>query len=125
MREAQVRIAGKGDIDAIAGLAARIFKEARIETGEENTYFVAEEKRKLIGFIHLIWKGEKIVLQGIGVEPEFRGSGIGSKLLEAAISYCEKKSAVEVVLKVKALNPAARLYLKHGFFAKKTGDVYT
>ena len=124
MREAKIRIAKEDDVEEIAKLASRIFDGANVNLGAENIFFVAEDKKKLVGFVHLIKKGKKIVLQGIGVEPAFRGSGIGTGLLEAAISYCEKNTE-EILLNVKAINPAAKLYLEHGFFAKNSDDILT
>jgi len=127
MLEITIRRAGANDIESIALLAAKIFDDSRIS--ELDVYYVAEVKRKdaeeIVGFVHLIEKPEKIVLQGIGVDEKFRNAGIGTKLLDAALAYCEQSSAAEVVLKVRALNPAANLYLSHGFFAKQMGDVLT
>lgn len=50
----------------------------------------------------------------IGVLPEYRGKGVGKRLLEALLKACEPRFA-SVLLSVREENPAVRLYLRTGF----------
>lgn len=58
----------------------------------------------------------------IGVLPEFRGQGLGSRLLEAGLSYLKTRGVEKVRLEVRPGNLAAvRLYKNHGF--EKVGSM--
>ena len=57
----------------------------------------------------------------IFVKEEFRGKGIGKKLLEEAESYCREKRYSRILLMVSVNNvEAIRLYNKMGFKAEQT-----
>lgn len=52
----------------------------------------------------------------LGVIDEFRGKGIGPKLLEKVFEEVDKEPAIKYVdLHVISHNPAARFYEKRGF----------
>lgn len=53
---------------------------------------------------------------GMGLLPEFRGQGLGSKLLSAVLAHAKKFGLEKVELNVYTSNPAAiALYKKFGF----------
>ncbi len=80
--------------------------------------FVAELDGRLVGIAlgrihgragiaHLSW---------IGVDPKYRGLGIGESLLLTFIDYARSKGCHKVTLyTLPCLRRALRLYLKHGF----------
>ncbi|OIO21263.1 hypothetical protein AUJ17_02935 [Candidatus Micrarchaeota archaeon CG1_02_47_40] len=119
------KIEDEEDFCDIGAVILEIFPEALLEFDENNSYFFAKKGKQIIGFAHAMRakKGEYI-LQGLGVLPEFRGKGIGNKLADLAIEFCEGMGAGQIVLKVKMTNPAILLYLKKGFFLKKVLDVF-
>jgi GNAT superfamily N-acetyltransferase len=123
MKGVIVRIATEDDYGGIAGLMEELFPRKAMNAGTGDVYFVAEACGAIVGFAHIVLRGEKAVLQGIGVTEELRRKGIGALLLESAIAYCREIGQSDVCLKVKALNPAARLYAKKGFFVMQFGDV--
>ena len=52
----------------------------------------------------------------MGILPEFRGKGIGSRLVEAALDKAWEFGLEKVELEVYTINePAIALYRKHGF----------
>jgi ribosomal protein S18 acetylase RimI-like enzyme len=64
---------------------------------------------------------DQLLMDGIGVSPAMRGSGIGTKLLDALIGYARKQGCRSVRLDVIDTNPAARrLYVRVGFVPVKT-----
>ena len=63
----------------------------------------------------------QLLMDGIGVSPKMRGSGIGTKLLQSLIAYAKKEGYRSVRLDVIDTNPAARgLYERIGFVPVKT-----
>jgi ribosomal protein S18 acetylase RimI-like enzyme len=63
----------------------------------------------------------QLLMDGIGVSPKMRGSGIGTKLLHSLIEYAKKEGYRSVRLDVIDTNPAARrLYERVGFVSVKT-----
>ena len=52
---------------------------------------------------------------GIGVDPGFRGRGIGAALLMALFEQAERQGIRAISLSVEADNPAFRLYERFGF----------
>ena len=63
----------------------------------------------------------QLLMDGIGVSPKMRGSGIGTKLLHSLIEYAKKEGHRSIRLDVIDTNPAARrLYERVGFVPVKT-----
>lgn len=83
-------------------------------TGGEALAFVAEEKRRVIGFILAVREGEDIHIHDLAVVPEQRRKGVASALLQRLFSAA--KGARRVRLEVRVSNlPARAFYAKHGF----------
>lgn len=112
-----------GFSEGLASLIRRLFPKSEPLFTDKDVYFVAEEKGNVMGFVHLILKENAILLQGIGVEPAWRGRGVGGRLLDSAVRFCDRKK-MDIFLKVKPTNPALNLYHKKGFTLKKIRDVY-
>ena len=108
----------------IQKLIDEIFPDADPDFYASDVYFVAVVGKEDVGFVHLTPKDGRILLQGIGVREEFRGSGIGNKLVDTAVNLAEK-TGKEIFLKVKPGNAVAlNLYAKKGFAIKRVRDVY-
>jgi ribosomal protein S18 acetylase RimI-like enzyme len=112
-----------GFSEGLASLIRGLFPKSEPLFTERDVYFVAEEGGAIVGFVHLILGEGRILLQGIGVLPEWRGHGVGGRLLDAAVRFCDRRGA-DIFLKVKPANPALNLYHKKGFTLKKIKDVY-
>lgn len=109
--------------EELASLVRRLFPASEPLFRKNDSYFIAEEGGRIIGFSHLVEADGRILLQGIGVLSEWRERGIGGRLLDAALRFADKKG-MDVFLKVKPDNPALGLYYKKGFTLKKIKDVY-
>lgn len=112
-----------GFSEELASLIRGLFPKSELLFTERDAYFVAEEGDVIVGFVHLILGEGRILLQGIGVLPEWREHGVGGRLLDAAVRFCNRKG-MDIFLKVKPANPALNLYHKKGFTLKKIKDVY-
>ena len=79
-------------------------------------WLVAVEGERLAGYV-----GSQSVLgwadmMNIAVDPDFRGQGVGRRLIEELIAHLKKNSVTCLTLEVRASNdPAIRLYDKLGF----------
>lgn len=60
--------------------------------------------------------GDRVELLSLWVDPQFRGEGVGDRLVEAVVDWADSRQAAEVVLMVREGNPHARaLYERQGF----------
>ena len=79
-------------------------------------YWVFEHDDQIIGFLLLMDRGEAAQLRYFLIRPEYRGIGLGKKLMELYIEFfhkCDYKSSY--LCTTQELDTAAYLYLKHGF----------
>lgn len=83
---------------------------------------VADDDGTLVGWIKLVpptalaSNAHVQQIQGLGVDPESRRSGIGRALLDAVVALAVSRGARKVTLRVLSSNgPAQRLYISAGF----------
>ena len=86
--------------------------------------FVAEREGKVVGYTYaglegvdyMALRGPAGALYDIVVDPEFRGQGVGQKLLEATITALRERGAPRIVLSTAEKNASARrLFARAGF----------
>ncbi len=87
--------------------------------------FVAEEDGKVVGFI----VGATLENQGIikltAVEQNYRGKGIGKKLIEFILEHFKEKDVKEIMARSRTQNTAGISFLKtFGFEITKTIENY-
>ena len=83
---------------------------------------VARQAGAVIGMVNLLYTmstalGEKVaLLEDMVVDPDVRGSGVGSLLLEEAIRHTRMKGCKRITLLTDRNNEEAqRFYRRHGF----------
>jgi len=77
---------------------------------------VADIGGKVVGYIALVDYGREAKIISFAVKREFRGKGIGTKLLKTAIERCKQRGKERILLEVRVSNTTAqRLYKKNGF----------
>ncbi|MBY6275149.1 ribosomal protein S18-alanine N-acetyltransferase [Symbiobacterium thermophilum] len=79
-------------------------------------YLVARAGERVVGFagMHVLW--EMAHVTNVAVHPEFRGRGIGERLMRELIRIAYRRGAVRMTLEVRVGNfPAQALYRKLGF----------
>lgn len=82
--------------------------------------FFALSGQQVVGWIDIKPHPEEGVRHrgtlGMGIQHDFRGRGIGARLMEAALAKAKKRGLIRVELTVYASNPVAyALYRKFGF----------
>lgn len=87
-----------------------------------NQLWIAEKEHKIVGCIAIIKKGEhEAQLRWFGVDRTMQGEGIGNRLLDTAMRFCEERNYTDVILwTIEMLKPARHLYGKHGFTKTET-----
>lgn len=79
-------------------------------------YVVAEIDGKIAAYGGIWLVVDEGHITNIAVHPDFRGRGLGDKIIEAVIEECKKNSIISMTLEVKVSNYAAQsLYRKYGF----------
>lgn len=119
----RIRKLKKIEIPEVTKLIVELFPEANFIIETNDLILVAEFSGKIVGFSHIRFMENRIILKGIGVGKKYQRRGIGKKILEKTIVSLEKKG-LPVYLKVKNSNDIAiGLYSKEGFVGKKYGNV--
>jgi ribosomal protein S18 acetylase RimI-like enzyme len=125
-RHVRIRLAVKRDVSAIEKSISKwlnweIPREESIKRAiRKKELLVADQQENVIGFIHQVMH-EDIIDSGLNsfitcfyVVPEFRGRGVGSRLLRRAIKDALGKAAVGVEVST-ASRDARRFYERHHF----------
>lgn len=130
-----VRPATVSDLDELARIDEEAFDDdawsrsalaAELDAvGDTRVVLVAVDPELAVGFAILLVVADTADVQRLAVAPSHRGRGVGSDLLTALIASAEAAGCDEVLLEVAADNePAALLYLRHGFVAISTRPRY-
>jgi len=81
-----------------------------------NRAWVCEHNLTIIGFLALMNRGDAAQLRYFIIDPNYRGIGLGKKLMNLFIDFmksCGYQKAY--LLTTKGLDPAISLYTRHGF----------
>jgi ribosomal protein S18 acetylase RimI-like enzyme len=121
-----IREAQYSDLDALISIENRAFETDRLSRRNlgrllrkgNSTTLLDEEEGRVRGYVLVLYnKGTSLArLYSLVVDSEFRGLGLGLKLLEAAEKDAFENECVIMRLEVRKDNEAAiRLYDKHGY----------
>ncbi|MBL7866128.1 MAG: GNAT family N-acetyltransferase, partial [Cyclobacteriaceae bacterium] len=81
-----------------------------------NRVWVCEHKGIMIGFMLLMNRWPSAQLRYFLIEPEYRGIGLGKKLMESFIGFMKQCGYTSAYLwTTNELPAAASLYIRHGF----------
>ena len=108
--------------------------EKRAETWNLDGDFLAEVDGEVVGYLHLYPSHHGFGEIGMAVAKEWRGRGVGSALMQAAIEHARGRGLHKLTLDVFAHNESAiALYEKFGFvvegrrtkhFRRKSGELW-
>lgn len=83
---------------------------------ERNRIWACEHHDRVIGFLLLMDRGEAAQLRYFLIEPEYRGIGLGSKLMSLYMDFLRQCGYTQSYLwTTHELSSAAFLYKRHGF----------
>lgn len=87
-----------------------------IASSQGDVFLVATDGGAVIGYAITRLVGHESELLNIAVDPQWRGRGVGARLLDAAMQRCSSAGGSEMWLEVRASNTSARgLYESRGF----------
>jgi amino-acid N-acetyltransferase len=112
----KIRKATDGDFDAVESLLSA--SDLPLDGVKENfsSFVVAEDNGTIAGAIGLEKFGSVALLRSAVVLPEFRGSGVGSRLVEQLLERAESEGIEELFL----LTTTAEKYFPRFGFARTT-----
>ncbi|MFD5599461.1 ribosomal protein S18-alanine N-acetyltransferase [Leucobacter sp. NPDC058333] len=120
-----LRVATLADLEAVWEIETSVFgadawsREMMREelAADHRTYLVLiANGGEIVGYGGLLAVGTEADIQTIAVDPSFRGTGQGRRLMTALIDDAMERGVREVFLEVRADNPVAqRLYASLGF----------
>jgi GNAT superfamily N-acetyltransferase len=135
----EVRTATESDAPFLVGLAAEAYQDlvtrqfgawdeveqaARFAAKVERLSFeVAELDGRPVAAVSSSIQGDHVFLNEILVLPEVQNRGLGSELLEREIRRA-RELGLPLRLHTLRLNPAVRLFVRHGFVVTARGDAY-
>jgi len=111
------------DIAAVVAIEQASFsapKDELIFRNDQNKYLVAKEGGKIVGYMGVEKISEEVHIVNMAVHPDFRGEGVGKRLVEKILNHKEA-----FFLEVRVSNIAAqKLYGKYGFKVVGTRKKY-
>ena len=94
-----------------------------LEQPSRGRIFVLKQNGAILGMINLLFTistaegGSVIILEDLIIQQDYRGHGLGSRLLNYALDYAKKKDFKRITLLTDRVNAEAqRFYKRHGFF---------
>lgn len=95
------------------------------ESGQKAFFQVAEVDSVLVGYISGLGVADEVEIHSLAVSPDWRRRGLGSRLLEAALSAAAAGGARHAFLEVRESNLAARqFYAARGFMEQRRRPRY-
>jgi len=96
--------------------------QKQLEQGQ--SFYLVWEKLKAIGFMGLSEKGKnEMKLDKLYLDENYRGSGIGKKMMRKAEEICIQKNKSFLILNVNRFNPSLAFYKKSGFRIREQVDI--
>lgn len=82
-------------------------------------YIVCKEDNKVVGFAGAWLIASEGQITNIAVHPDYRGKGVGKKLMKSLISSLKEEDCIAITLEVRESNEIAKnLYKSFGFVSE-------
>lgn len=119
----RLRIANEADLDAILAIEEISFTTAWSRDfffhelhNPISKFYVLEQRKCVIGYVIFWLVADEVHIANLAVHPQFRRSGMGTKLLKTVFDQASRHRAKIITLEVNEKNVSARdLYRKFGF----------
>jgi ribosomal-protein-alanine N-acetyltransferase len=122
--EWQIRLAERRDIGELLLIEEAQFPEPwtkrilldEIENTETRRYTVAYERKRIVGYLGVMFVLEELHVNTIGTLPEEEGRGIATSLMDEAWADARERGIKRATLEVAVSNKRAiDLYYRYGF----------
>lgn len=113
-----------GDLDGVLAVEARSFptpwsRQAFVQELTENThahYLVARAGEQVLGYAGMWVILDEAHVTNVAVHPDWRGQGLGGRLMRALMALAVARGATRMTLEVRVSNRVAQaLYTRLGF----------
>jgi GNAT superfamily N-acetyltransferase len=135
--DARIRLALGADVDALSALiniafrvelpfieGDRINPDGVREYMKKGKFLLAEAPSGLAGCVYVEVRGNRGYLGLLGVEPRRQGTGLGSKLMDAAEDFFRNANCVAIDLRiVSARAPLPAFYRRFGYVETGTAPL--
>ncbi|MGD0853833.1 MAG: ribosomal protein S18-alanine N-acetyltransferase [Acidimicrobiales bacterium] len=120
----KIRLAERRDVSELLVIEESQFPEPwtkrilldEIENTETRRYTVAVEKRRIVGYLGVMFVLEELHVNTIGTLPQEEGRGIATSLLDDAWADAHERGLKRATLEVAVSNKRAiDLYYRYGF----------
>lgn len=120
----KIRLAERRDVSELLGIETAQFPDPwtkrilldEIENTETRRYTVAVEKRRIVGYLGVMFVLDELHVNTIGTLPQQEGRGIATSLLEDAWADARARGITRATLEVAVSNQRAiELYRRYGF----------
>lgn len=140
IQEATIRLARLSDVPAMTALLRLLFAQeaefapdttaqdkglrAILDDPSVGQLFVADDGERILGLVNLLYTystalGARVaLLEDMVVAEEARGSGLGTRLVEAAVDHCRKSGCKRVTLLTDGDNERAHAFYQRCGFAR-------
>ncbi len=100
------------------------FEEAYLGDSDQNVFWVAQRDGAVVGMIGVQEMDEDVIeIRRLRVDAGHRRTGVGTALMEQALTYCREHSYMKIVLDVRIeRGPAIELFKKFGFYHSRTRE---
>lgn len=138
----QIEPATLADLDALTNLLYELFEQEAdftpdrhkqmralqliLENPSRGRIFVLRLNQRILGMVNLLFTistaegGFAMLLEDLIIRRDYRGNGLGSRLLKFAIDFAREKGFVRVTLLTDRDDErSVAFYRKHGFFVSK------
>jgi ribosomal-protein-alanine N-acetyltransferase len=119
-----IRLAERRDIGELLAIEEAQFPEPwtkrilldEIENTETRRYTVAAEKKRIVGYLGVMFVLDELHVNTIGTLPQEEGRGIATSLLDDAWDDARERGIIRATLEVAVSNQRAiDLYYRYGF----------
>lgn len=111
--------------DSDTGTDIDTLRESYFSNDGKSGFWVADYETQILGMIGVQQGGENTAeIRRLRVHPGFRRQGVGTRLMEQAITFCRDHAYLKVILDTRIeREPAIRLFEKFGFTLSRTRDI--
>jgi ribosomal protein S18 acetylase RimI-like enzyme len=94
------------------------------QVAQGHSFYILWNKETAIGFLGIKDHGEgDLKIEKLYLKQEFRGSGLGKKMINFALEHAKNMGFTSVILNVNRLNPSFEFYKKAGFSIRHQVDI--
>ncbi len=100
-------------------------QDAYFSEEDESGFWIARYRGEVVGMIGVQKTAENAAeIRRLRVHEAYRRRGIGTRLIETAITFCQRHGYLKVVLDVRIeREPAIKLFEKFGFIHSRTREI--